>query len=61
VHGTEDPLVPYASLAEAEAALRAADVPVVTITSVGIGHSIDEEGLRRGGLFLKSVLNGRTP
>src|SRR6516162_3483080 len=47
VHGTDDPLVPYTSLAEAEAALKAADVPVETVTSVGIGHSIDNEGLRR--------------
>jgi phospholipase/carboxylesterase len=61
VHGTDDPLVPYSSLAEAEAALKAADVPVETVTSVGIGHSIDNEGLRRGGLFLRNVLNGTTP
>src|SRR5215475_6547626 len=61
VHGTEDPLVPYSSLAEADAALKAADVPVETVTSVGIGHSIDNEGLRRGGLFLRNVLNGTTP
>jgi phospholipase/carboxylesterase len=61
VHGTDDPLVPYSSLAEAEAALKAADVPVGTVTSVGIGHSIDNEGLRRGGLFLRNVLNGTTP
>ncbi len=60
-HGTEDPLVPYASLAEAEAALKAADVPVETVTSVGIGHSIDDEGLRRGGLFLRDVLNRTMP
>ena len=61
VHGTDDPLVPYTSLAEAEAALKAADVPVETVTSVGIGHSIDNEGLRRAGLFLKNVLNGTMP
>jgi phospholipase/carboxylesterase len=61
VHGTEDPVVPYQSLAEAEAALKAADVPVETVTSVGIGHSIDEDGLRRGGLFLRNVLSGTTP
>jgi phospholipase/carboxylesterase len=58
VHGTEDPLVPYSSLADAEAALKDAGVPVETVTCVGIGHSISEEGLRRGGLFLKGVLNG---
>ena len=61
VHGTDDPLVPYTSLAEAEAALKAADVPVETVTSVGIGHSIDNEGLRCAGLFLKNVLNGTMP
>jgi phospholipase/carboxylesterase len=60
VHGTEDPLVPYTSLAEAETALKEAGVPVEIATSVGIGHSIDQEGLRRGGLFLGQVLNGKT-
>ena len=48
VHGTDDPLVPYASLAEAEAALKALDVPVETVTSAGIGHSIDNEGAAAG-------------
>ena len=57
-HGTEDPLVPYASLAAAEAALKAAGVAVETLTCPGIGHSIDQEGLRRGGQFLKGVLAG---
>ena len=61
VHGTEDPLVPYSSLAAAESALKAAGVPVETVTSVGIGHSIDDQGLRRGGQFLKKVLSGTTP
>ncbi len=56
VHGTEDPLVPYASLAAAETALTGAGVPVETLSCPGIGHSIDEEGLRRGGQFLRDVL-----
>jgi phospholipase/carboxylesterase len=60
VHGTDDPLVPYESLAIAEAALESAGVPVETLTCDGIGHSIDENGLRRGGLFLKDVLYGAT-
>jgi phospholipase/carboxylesterase len=60
VHGTDDPLVPYESLAIAEAALEGAGVPVETLTCDGIGHSIDENGLRRGGLFLKDVLYGAT-
>lgn len=61
IHGTDDPLVPYSALAEAEIALKGAGVPVETVTCVGIGHSIDEEGLRRGGLFLREVLTGTQP
>lgn len=61
IHGTDDPLVPYSALAEAETALKGAGVPVETVTCVGIGHSIDEEGLRRGGLFLREVLTGTQP
>ena len=61
VHGTEDPLVPYGSMAAAEATLKAAGVPVETVTSVGIGHSIDDQGLRQGGQFLTNVLGGTTP
>jgi phospholipase/carboxylesterase len=60
VHGTDDPVVPYASLADAEAGLRAAGIAVESLTCAGIGHSIDEDGLRRGGEFLKDVLAGTT-
>jgi len=56
VHGTDDPLVPYDSLAAAQTALTEAGVPIETLTCPGIGHSIDENGLRRGGSFLKEVL-----
>ena len=56
VHGTEDPLVPFAALAEAEAGLKAAGIPVETLACPGIGHSIDEQGLRRGGQFLRDAL-----
>jgi phospholipase/carboxylesterase len=61
VHGTDDPLVPYDSLAAAQTALTEAGVPIETLTCPGIGHSIDENGLRRGGSFLKEVLYGTTP
>jgi phospholipase/carboxylesterase len=60
VHGTEDPLVPYASLAAAETSLRSAGVPVESLTCPGVGHSVDEKGLRCGGWFLKDVLVGTT-
>ena len=61
IHGTEDAVVPHSSLAAAENELKAAGVPVETVSSVGIGHSIDDQGLRRGGQFLKNVLSGTTP
>jgi phospholipase/carboxylesterase len=57
VHGTHDPLVPFESLAHAEAALKTAGVPVETLACPGIEHSIDPEGLQRGGTFLKQVLS----
>jgi len=56
VHGTEDPLVPYDSMGEAELALSDAGVPVETLACPGVGHGIDGEGLRRGGEFLHRVL-----
>jgi phospholipase/carboxylesterase len=61
VHGTEDPLVPYQSLAAAESELAALGVATQTLTCPGIGHSIDERGLRAGGQFLEEVLAEGTP
>jgi phospholipase/carboxylesterase len=60
VHGTDDPMVPYDSMATAEAALTKAGVPVETMACPGIGHSIDPEGLQRGAQFLQQVLGGST-
>jgi phospholipase/carboxylesterase len=57
VHGTDDPMVPFSCLAEAEAGLSAAGVPVETLACPGIGHSIDGDGLQRGGQFLQRVLS----
>jgi phospholipase/carboxylesterase len=56
VHGTDDPMVPYSSMAEAETALKAAGVSVETLACPGIGHSIDGDGLQAGGRFLHRVL-----
>jgi phospholipase/carboxylesterase len=62
VHGTEDPLVPFDSMADAEAALRQAGVPVETLACPGIEHAIDPEGLERGGRFLRDRLSeARSP
>jgi phospholipase/carboxylesterase len=57
VHGTEDAMVPYDSMAEAEVALNDAGVSVETLSCPGVGHGIDDQGLRRGGEFLQRVLS----
>jgi phospholipase/carboxylesterase len=57
VHGTDDPTVPFLSMAEAEAALKSAGVAVETLACPGVGHGIDDAGLRRGGAFLHQVLS----
>lgn len=59
VHGTADSVVPFPALADAEAGLKRAGVPVETLACQGIEHSIDGQGLERGGRFLREVLSGR--
>jgi phospholipase/carboxylesterase len=61
VHGTEDPLVPFQSMAAAEAALRGAGVAVETLACVGAEHTIDPRGLGRGGRFLREALSAPRP
>jgi len=56
IHGTEDSMVPFESLAHAETALKQAGVPVETLACYGVEHSISPEGLERGGRFLREVL-----
>jgi phospholipase/carboxylesterase len=46
VHGDADMVVPFAALAQAEAALRANGVPVTARRRPGLGHGIDQEGLQ---------------
>lgn len=55
VHGDADPIVPFGSLALAEAALKSLGVPVDTVTRPGLAHGIDEEGLKHGARFLREV------
>jgi phospholipase/carboxylesterase len=56
VHGDADPIVPVSALPHGVAGLQAAGVTVEQLLRPGLGHSIDEEGLRRGSAFLKRVL-----
>ena len=53
VHGEADEVVPVARSREAEAALRAAAVPVESVFVPRLGHGIDPTGLAMGGLFLQ--------
>ncbi len=56
VHGDADQVVPFPALARTAASLGAAGVPVETLVRPGLGHGIDEEGLRTGARFLREVL-----
>jgi phospholipase/carboxylesterase len=52
IHGDQDDLIPVEALFLSAEALAAADVPCEWHLSAGVGHGIDGEGLRHGGLFL---------
>jgi phospholipase/carboxylesterase len=52
VHGDQDDLIPLPELFQASHGLAALGVPVEWHLSHGIGHGIDQEGLRHGGEFL---------
>ena len=56
VHGDADPVVPFAAMHQAEAALGSLGFEVTSHVSHGLQHSIDEAGLRLGGQFLSRVL-----
>ena len=52
IHGDQDELIPVQALFHASSSLSALDVPVEWHISKGVGHGIDQEGLRHGGEFL---------
>jgi phospholipase/carboxylesterase len=52
VHGDRDDLIPAQALFQSAQALAALEVPVEWHMSEGVGHGIDQEGLRHGGEFL---------
>jgi phospholipase/carboxylesterase len=59
VHGDQDPLIPVQALFQAAQGLASLGVPVQWHISAGIGHGIDQEGLRQGGEFLARNLTTR--
>ncbi len=49
---TRDDLIPAQALFMSAQYLAALDIPTEWHMSAGVGHGIDEEGLRQGGAFL---------
>jgi phospholipase/carboxylesterase len=56
VHGEQDEILPVAATRYAEQTLRKQGFEVSAVYRPGLGHGIDEEGLRAGAAFLKRVL-----
>jgi phospholipase/carboxylesterase len=52
IHGDQDELIPVQAVFHAAQGLAALDIPAEWHVSSGIGHGIDQEGLRQGGEFL---------
>jgi phospholipase/carboxylesterase len=59
IHGEQDPLIPLEAMFMAAEALAQASIPTQWHLSLGIGHGIDAEGLRQGGLFLAKAFADR--
>lgn len=56
IHGDADPMVPIAAFHQADTVLRGQGFDLETHVSRGLGHSIDEVGLKLGGEFLVRAL-----
>jgi phospholipase/carboxylesterase len=56
VHGDRDDLIPVEALFLASSGLAALEIPVEWHLSAGVGHGIDQEGLRHGGEFLSRAI-----
>jgi phospholipase/carboxylesterase len=58
IHGDRDDLIPPQALFASTHALSVLGVPVEWHLSPGVGHGIDQEGLRHGGEFLARCMAG---
>jgi len=59
IHGDQDQLIPVQALMHAAQGLAELGVPAQWHISSGIGHGIDQEGLRHGGEFLARHFGAR--
>jgi phospholipase/carboxylesterase len=57
VHGDADQMVQFAAMGQAEAEFKRMGFEIGAHAARGLGHSIDETGLRLGGDFLARVLH----
>src|SRR5664279_3154738 len=57
IHGDEDQLIPVQALTHSAQGLAAVGIPAEWHISPGVGHGIDQEGLRHGGEFLAKQFN----
>ena len=58
IHGEDDAVIPAEALVFTTNALAEAGIASTWHLSPGLGHGIDEEGLKMGGHFLAGTLNG---
>jgi phospholipase/carboxylesterase len=56
IHGDEDEVVAPSYLPRAVASLAAHGIAAESVLSAGLGHSIEQAGLERGGAFLAKIL-----
>ena len=61
VHGDADEIVPFSSMAAARQVLRENGLSVQVEARPGLGHGIDEEGLRLGAAMLQQTLYPDAP
>ncbi len=59
IHGDQDQLIPVQAVSHSAQGLAALGVPVEWHISLGVGHGIDQEGLRQGGEFLARCFAAR--
>jgi predicted esterase len=59
IHGDADELIPVQAVFHAAQGLSALEVPVEFHISPGVGHGIDQEGLRHGAEFLAKRFGSR--
>jgi phospholipase/carboxylesterase len=61
VHGDRDEVIPVDALFQSMDGLSKAEIPCQWHLSFGIGHGIDPDGLRHGGLFLAQNFGLKLP